>query len=101
MAPTIREGDQIKVRFREFKVERHDIVTFDLKVGEKTQRYFKRVVGIPGDTVEHNGQPPFLLDRHQYWLLGDNPLISADSRHFGPIHHRNISGVVVEIIKKE
>ena len=101
MAPTIREGDRIKVRFREFNVQRYDIVTFELTIGEKPQRFFKRVAGIPGDTVQYGDQPQVTLDRHQYWLLGDNPAISFDSRHFGPVHHRHISGVVTEIIKKE
>jgi hypothetical protein len=38
------------------------------------------------------------LGRHEFFLLGDNPHLSRDSRHFGPIElfpHRNLLGVVV------
>lgn len=82
--------------------------------------FIKRVVGLPGETVEikdgrvfiYNNQQPegFLLDESylknaptypnlretlamdEYFVLGDNRLPSADSRVFGPAKKDNIIG---------
>ena len=82
----------------------------------------KRVVGLPGDTIEIkaqttyvNGEPvdepfvehlartdygPVTLDEDEYFLMGDNRAYSKDSRHgdVGPIVKREIVGVVRAVI---
>ena len=35
------------------------------------------------------------VPRHSYFVLGDNPTRSSDSRHFGPIHKDHIMGRVL------
>jgi len=84
------------------------------------QSFVKRVIGLPGDTVEWlegelllNGQPlhePYLdparcrfkrtrpprtLGPDEYYVLGDNRDSSNDSRSVGPIRRRAIRGRVV------
>ena len=87
------------------------------------QSFVKRVIGLPGDTVEGlegerllNGQPlhePYLdparcrfkrtrpprtLGPDEYYVLGDNRDSSNDSRSVGPIRRRAIRGRVVCLV---
>jgi type IV secretory pathway protease TraF len=48
----------------------------------------KRVGARPGDTV--GGRP---LGPDEYWVLGDDPDLSTDSRRFGPVSRVRIHGV--------
>ncbi|MEX2541848.1 MAG: signal peptidase I [Trueperaceae bacterium] len=84
----------------------------------------KRVVGLPGDTVEiragrvtvngvrlsetfitaHGGalgsasMAPTVLDDDEYFVLGDNRRNSADSRLYGPIEESSITGRAAGVI---
>lgn len=86
----------------------------------------KRVVGLPGETisirngaVHVNGQPldypvphsslyavskekfglaPVTLKESEYFLLGDNSYLSADSRRWGPIHRDELRGRVALLL---
>lgn len=99
--------DKISVRFD--KIKRFDVVVVQVP-GEKI---IKRVVGLPGETVEYkddqlyiNGSVveddygsnktkdfgPVLLGSDEYYVLGDNRSISADSRYFGPFTKNKIIG---------
>ncbi len=88
---------------------------------ESSLYYIKRVIGLPGETVEirdgrvtiyNNAEPngilldesytPEYTDGHtrvvvpagQYWLMGDNRDASLDSRAIGTIPFENIIGRV-------
>ena len=49
----------------------------------------KRVAAVPGDRVGDR-----LLRRFEYWVVGDDPAASTDSRSFGPLTSSAIKGVV-------
>ncbi len=113
--------DELSYRFREPK--RGDIVVFRYPSDPK-QYFIKRVVGLPGETVEiaggqvkiFNSQHPNgqILDEETYlekdtftantrnvtlkadelYVLGDNRNVSLDSRIFGPLHRSDIVGRV-------
>jgi len=56
------------------------------------------ILAKPGSADLSSYARKWQLGREQYFLLGDNPHISRDSRHFGPIElspHRNLVGVAV------
>ena len=125
MEPTFDDGnyiliDEISYRFK--TPERGDIVVFRYPL-DKSQFFIKRVVGLPGDTVEikndkvtifnqqnTNGlvlKEPYLspdqhtlgnikvrLDDNDYYVLGDNRLKSSDSRFWGPVNKSLITGRV-------
>lgn len=111
--------DELSYRFR--TPERGEIVVF--KYPKDPGQYFiKRVVGLPGETVqinqndvviyndEHpngvvlneiyidkkvtNGKERVTLGEDEYYVLGDNRNQSLDSRNFGPVDSKNIIGRV-------
>jgi signal peptidase I len=79
-----------------------------------TEDFIKRVIGLPGETVEGksgkifiNGRalvepylaedpvgdfPPKVIPKDQLWVMGDNRNRSSDSRVFGPIKESKIVG---------
>lgn len=108
--------DEISYRFREIK--RGETVVFVPPTNE-SQFYIKRVVGLPGETVEvidgdiiiYNAEHPdgiklqedytdeYTLGRmrvelgeEEFFLVGDNRDASYDSRNIGPINAGSIVG---------
>lgn len=112
-------------RVKSFKdLHRGDPVVFR-PPGVSGQYFIKRVVGLPGETVEiknsriviKNVQAPagFVLDERdylslsvrtdgdrvislgadEYYLMGDNRTASKDSRSFGPVSRDRITGKVL------
>ena len=102
--------------------QRGDIILFEYPVDE-TQIYIKRVIGLPGETVQIkkgkvyiNGkklksdiygitkyidepgiaEEPLELGKDEYFCLGDNRPVSYDSRYeeVGPVHRSEIIGKV-------
>ncbi|MDE3230184.1 MAG: signal peptidase I [Chloroflexota bacterium] len=98
--------------------QRGDVVVFHPPTAP-SERYIKRVIGLPGDTIvltlntvtvngvtlnepyitpappgeTENPQPQIIkLSESQYFVLGDNRTNSQDSRYFGPITQRDIIG---------
>ena len=124
MDPTFKNGDyliidEITYRFRE--PARGEVVVFKFPY-DKSQKFIKRVIGLPGETVEiKNGEISIynqlgikLLDESEYlpelatagdmtlnllegeyFVLGDNRFFSFDSRRFGPILINDIIGRAV------
>jgi signal peptidase I len=120
MLPTLQEQDRVlvnKLSYDLHAVHRGDIVVF--KGPEQAQGevkdLIKRVIGLPGDTVEaHDGKvfvngkainEPYLgpgittgplepqkIPANHYWVMGDNRGNSKDSRFFGPIDKSLIIG---------
>ncbi len=111
--------DELSYRFRE--PERGEIVVFRYP-NDPSQFFIKRVLGLPGETVEitdgkmvlyneahPNGavlEEPYLfgemtegkkktvLGADEYWLMGDNRDESLDSRSFGPVKRSLVVGRV-------
>lgn len=123
MYPTLKEDDRVlvnKLSYRLHDVNRGDIVVFKAPDGVATddiEDFVKRVVGLPGETVEaRDGQVyvdgqlleepylpddvvspdfgPITLSDNHYWVLGDNRQNSKDSTYFGEVPGSDIIGRV-------
>ncbi len=101
--------------------QRGDVVAVKYPGDPDNKRYIKRVIGLPGEKIEiKNGEvhindkklsEPYLedgvatepqqikfLSNNQYFLMGDNRLGSNDSRYFGPVETRFISGQAIYVL---
>jgi len=124
MLPSFKEGQRVKVkrfdRFEEPDLKRGDVIAF-LFPDDPSKSYVKRVIGLPGDTVEIregkvivNGQEldePYVDSRrlnlsrrsqqqiyvrpNYYYVLGDNRDNSSDSRIWGLVPERYIYAKIV------
>lgn len=115
-------GGKFKVEpKKEFK--RQEVIVFKAPT-KKKDFYIKRIIGLPGETIEINngvvkiyniktptgeildessylpkgrvtsGNMRISLKENQYFVLGDNRGASSDSRSFGPISKNSVVGKV-------
>gem|GEM_PF-151864 len=121
MLPTLRPGDHVissRFVFLGQNPQRGEVVLFK-NPGNHRQTFVKRIIGLPRETLEIQGQQvlingeilfePYLPDRQasdtlaftypsvrlkdgQYFVMGDNRKNSLDSRLFGPVDRSLIRG---------
>src|SRR4051794_3811174 len=120
MAPTLKVNDRVlvnKLSYDLHDVHRGDLIVFESppNEGSQTKDLIKRVIGLPGETVESqnghiliNGQvleEPYLgpdvttgplekitVPPEHLWVMGDNRPNSRDSRFFGAIPESLVIG---------
>lgn len=111
MEETLYSGDVMildKISYRFSEIERFDIVV----IKEDGEYLIKRVIGLPGEKIEYkdnelyiNGKKmkvPFehsytddfeaFVAEGNYFVLGDNRVVSMDSRTFGSFAREDILG---------
>ena len=117
MDKTLKEGEILLLEKIDKKYKRYDIVV----IKENNERIIKRIIGMPGESVKIvegviyiNGEAiedkyassytgDFSLDKfdldvipeNSYFVLGDNRIVSKDSRLLGPINKKKIQGKAI------
>ncbi|HZI51294.1 MAG TPA: signal peptidase I [Terriglobia bacterium] len=121
MLPELRDQERIFVNkfvYRIEEINRKDIVVFWYP-RDPTKSYIKRIIGMPGDTVEIKGSnvfineqlltepyvdpnffddrtyPAVIVEPGHYFVLGDHRNQSNDSRMWGMVPARYIYGKAV------
>ena len=121
MYPNFEDGDYLIVdettyRFRD--PQRGEVIVFKFPK-DGSQLYIKRIIGLPGESVEINagkitiinesgsqtleeeyipldnktsGDIKVNLAEDEYFVLGDNRMFSSDSRRWGTLPRKNIIG---------
>jgi nickel-type superoxide dismutase maturation protease len=88
MAPTLQPGDfLIAVRPGSIPRGALGVVEHPHRAGYEM---VKRFSGVPGDSIDG-----LSLGADQFWMAGDNPAATTDSRTFGAVSREAIRGVVV------
>ena len=122
MEPTLTAGDRVlvdRISSNIRNIKRFELILFTIDEKDSTQ-YVKRVIGLPGETVQIKDgfvyindtkinmgsldkvlQPglaknPITLGKNEYFVLGDNSTGSEDSRYLniGNINKNQIKGIV-------
>lgn len=125
MEPNFENGDYLivdEISYRFNDPQRGEVVVFKYP-NDPSQRYIKRIIGLPGETIEiengkvvvynqerrkileesdylhpsvfTSGNMRVTLDWNEYFVLGDNRVASADSRRWGPLAKEYIVGRVL------
>ena len=95
MAPTIKAKERIMVdlgAYAKKRPSRGDIVVYEMLDKGRRRMMCKRIAGLPGEEVDVGGGHSVRIPDNFYYLLGDNPSMSFDSRQHGPIDGRDIKG---------
>ena len=126
MEPNFQNGDYLivdELSYRLREPERGEVIVFKYP-RNISQRYIKRIIGLPGETVEikdgkvkvyqknseikvldelnylpayfqTSGNLRINLNENEYLVLGDNRSSSSDSRIWGPLPKEDIIGRVL------
>jgi signal peptidase I len=120
MYNTLYDNQRVLVLKTSKKPNRGDVIIFHPPSGLANDIFVKRVIGLPGDVVRiengtvyvnnimltesytipnHNiNMSEVVVGDNEYFVLGDNRLVSYDSHNFGCIPQANIIGKALFVI---
>lgn len=116
MEPNFHDGEYLivnKLAYRLGEYERGDVIVFKYP-NDPSKDYIKRVIGLPGDTVEIRGgelyvnntlinepyphmpnvrdEPPTVVEAGHLYVMGDNRPASSDTRSWGQLGQEFVIG---------
>ncbi len=111
MNPALRSGQIVLVQKNIENLKKNDIIVF-----KQEGLMIKRILGLPADRIVlsdsglsinkvyirpytyEGDEMEYILAADEYFVVGDNYMMSFDSRHFGPVHDSDIVGKVIWIL---
>lgn len=122
MDPTYAGGEYLVIDELSYRFEapkRNEVIVFRYPL-DPSKHFIKRIIGLPGETVSIEGKTvtvskegksetlsePYITytsDNHmtrtlgpdEYFAMGDNRVASSDSRSWGPLPRKDITGKVL------
>ncbi|MGB2750449.1 MAG: signal peptidase I [Pyrinomonadaceae bacterium] len=116
MLPSIKDGSVLLIDKDIREIQRRDVIQFKFPL-EKDKYYVKRVIALPGETIEiregavwvngtrivedyvdqtynqvKSNYPPQVIEENEYFVMGDNRDNSSDSRSWGTVNKKLIVG---------
>ena len=118
MQPQLEDEERIfvsKISYRVFDIQRSDVVVFHFP-GDPNKSFIKRVIGMPGETVQvirgqvfidsqalpepyvpgayrdQTSYGPVIVPANSYFVMGDHRSVSNDSRHWGCVPASSVFG---------
>ena len=107
MKPVLENGDITlinRIIYNASSPKRGDIIAFKPNGNENSHYYIKRIIGLPGETVEIKDggivEEPITLGGDEFFVLGDDRQNSEDSRmaDIGNVKRTEIEGKVWFVI---
>ena len=122
MEPSLHNAENLwveKISYHFDRLKRFDVIVFYPNGKQEKEYYIKRIIGMPGETIQiigdeifidgklleedfgkepiknpGNAAEPIVLGKDEYFVLGDNRSVSLDSRYseVGPVKKENIGG---------
>ena len=99
MEPVVLKGDRViadKTAYQRMPPRRGDVIVF-VYPDDRSKIFIKRIEALPGDIITRVDGQKETVPHGSVYVLGDNRELSTDSRAFGFVPLRDVTGKVCQV----